>query len=457
MKPIHMHQVYMGTIGDMKNLEIHFGQMAEQGCMIERIGVFSHRFRAIEPCKKRFFVDFLPQITAFDYPENEDAQEYRRICEESGWSFVAANKQFHVFYADENAPELTPIHTDNKIQAQIYLKMCRKYELFSLILPMLVLCAILFPQLSYNGMEIFLSNLLIFQIAGWFFFLVGYAWTLGFVLLWYRRVKKSAKDGLPMPAVDYRLSQIRRRVFAAGVFAFFLCLLIGIVLEILGGMPKGFILIFVIPFSSVGVGLWIRRQIDTKRRGRKTNIIMTVAVIAVFTIILIGALNYTVLRSFPNHYMSSSLGDRPALTLNCVGISSAPENTSFRESVSVLVPIHYVYWEINRQGNVHSEAYRPVSSLIARGLYERYARGLEDGYSGYRDRLGYDVDLVYLAHAEAAYWGADEGVAAFDTISDTTELLLLNGRTILRLSIYGKDIGIDAIVQAVRGLMANYD
>ena len=120
MKMIYLRQVYMGTIGDVKNLEIRFAQMAEQGWMIDKIGMFYHRYRAIEPCKKRFFVDFLPQITAFDYPENEEAQDYRSICEDSGWAFLTANRQLHVFCADENAPAPTPIHRTTKSKRRFF-------------------------------------------------------------------------------------------------------------------------------------------------------------------------------------------------------------------------------------------------------------------------------------------------------------------------------------------------
>ena len=84
MKASYLRQMYMGTVGDMKTLEQHFSSMAEKGWMIDKVGSFAHRFRAIEPGKKRFFVDFLPQITAFDYPENEDALDYRSYCEKSG-------------------------------------------------------------------------------------------------------------------------------------------------------------------------------------------------------------------------------------------------------------------------------------------------------------------------------------------------------------------------------------
>lgn len=170
MKQNNRRQVYMGVVGDMKNLEHHFSLMAEQGWMIDCLGVFTHRYRAIEPCKKSFFVDFLPQITAFDYPENEDAQDYRAMCEASGWTFITANKQFHVFCAEGNTPAPTPIHTDNKIQARIYLKASRKYEIGMFFISLLMLW--FFSPLN-RGVELFLSDMFLFMSVGFSIFWSG--------------------------------------------------------------------------------------------------------------------------------------------------------------------------------------------------------------------------------------------------------------------------------------------
>jgi len=171
MKTVYMHQLYMGTVGDMKNLEQHYSDMASKGWLIDKIGLFTHRYRAVEPCKVHFFVDFLPQITAFDYPENEDAQDYRRICEDAGWNFIAANKQFHVFCADDKNPTPIPIHTDNSIHAKIYLRASRKYELPWLLYAVLMFC--LFSPLS-RGINLLLSNILLFMTIGYSLFLIGY-------------------------------------------------------------------------------------------------------------------------------------------------------------------------------------------------------------------------------------------------------------------------------------------
>jgi len=134
MKPVYKYQAYIGTLADIKNLEIRFSEMAEKGWMIDKIDPLSLRYREVEPCKKRFFVDLLPQITVFDYPENEDARDYRGICEDSGWTFVTASRQLHIFCADRETPAPPPIHTDNRLQAKIYLKVCRRSLLSLLII-----------------------------------------------------------------------------------------------------------------------------------------------------------------------------------------------------------------------------------------------------------------------------------------------------------------------------------
>jgi hypothetical protein len=440
--------MYMGTIGDMKTLERHFAHMAEQGWMIDKIGYFSHRYRAIEPSGKRFFVDFLPQITAFDYPENEDAQDYRRFCEDSGWAFVAANKQFHVFCAKEDAPEPMPIHTDNAIQARIYLKACRKYEAFPYAFLILV-SALLFALYLSNGMEAFLSNILIFQMIGFSVFSIGWFWTVGFSILWYRRAKKAAKLDLPLPTANYRLSRARNSTFAACAVVCLVCQFAGVFLEMLGGMPAALLLIFFMPLSGVGVGLWIRRQIDTKRRNRKSNMRIAIFAIALMEVALLGIMGVAARQMMAAQRISDSLENRPALTLGALGITSSPERADTRVKGSVAVPIHYSYWESNHQGNVHTEVYRPANKMLAQGLYGRYANELKKGYS---DGIGYDCELTCLTPENAAVWGAETGVAVFNPEGRTSELILLRGKTLLRLSIYGEGIGAERAAEAVRNL-----
>ena len=463
MKTVYLRQIYMGTIGDTKNLEILFAEMAEQGWMIDKIGVMGLKYRSIEPSKKRFIVDFLPQITNFDYPENEDAQDYRRMCEESGWDFITASKQVHVFCADEGTAEPVPIHTDNKIQAQIHLRMCWKYELFNFIFTMVMFGAFVFMPALYSGMELFLSNIFTLLLLGWALFLVGYVWNLGFVLWWYFQTRKSVKYDLPLPVVNYRLAKIRRKVFAASMIAFIVCMVTGLVLETLGGMPVGLLLVAFVPLVGLGIGLWVRHQIDTKRRSRKANMAMTFVAVVLSQIMILSALLFGVLQNIPNRDISSSIGNRPALTLYSLGITQEVEHTSTHIRGSIAVPIHYNYWEMNQQGNVSTEVYRPISTLITRGLYNRFVRELEEGYARAAELRGLASEIITLSSDEAAFWGADRGIFAITLGMESTEptlnngnvfeMILQSGNTIMRLSVYGEHIEKERIAEAVRNLM----
>jgi hypothetical protein len=447
-----MRQMYVGTIGDMKTLETHFSRMAEKGWMIDKIGMFSHRYHAVKPGKKRFFVDFLPQITMFDYPENEDAQDYRSFCEESGWVFVTANKQFHVFSTEENVPEPTPIHTDNRIQARIYLKACRKYEMFQFICSIFILTLVLFIQCYTNGIEVFLSNMLIFLVIGLSISLIGCLWTAGFVIAWYHRTRIAEKNDLPLPAVNYRLSRARNNTLVACSAIGILFMYAGVILEIRGGMPAWILLITLTPLFGIGLGLWIRRRIDTKRRSRGSNKRLFIIGMIVLLVIVYSMTGVVVSRIISTRGSElSSLDDRPALTLKALGIAEAPDTVDTQIKGSIAVPVRYTHWEFNRQGSARTEICRAVSKTLAQSLYNRFVDELEKRYERYGNDIGYIRELMYLTPEEAVYWGADAGVVSLNQDSYASDLILLSGNTVICLAFHSDDFSMETASEAVRG------
>jgi hypothetical protein len=446
MKNEYMRQMYLGTIGDMKNLEQHFAEMAEKGWMIDKIGLLTHRYLAVEPCKRRFFVDFLPQITAFDYPENEDAQEYRRICEESGWGFITANKQFHVFCAggDNSAP--IPIHTDNTIHAKIYLKACRKYELPWFIYA-LIMCWFFSPM--SEGAAILLSNINLFMSVGYICFFLGYIWTYVFTIRWCIQTKKSAKDSLPMPTVNRRLAKLRNTIFLVGAIASLACIVIGVALDVIGGMSAVNLLVVIIPLLVFGVGIWIRRQIDTKRRTRAFNIGFTIVILIATEVILLGGTVFAIMNmSFPEN--TSTLGDRPALRLADVGAVSPSNDVLFRAKGTPLVPVDYEYREHNSEGDVETQIYRGISKPLTKWLYDYCAEDFTEGYQGWIDIHEYSQDILKtLSPDEAAFWGAESGMSFTFVDSRGVHLLLYNDNAILLLDAEGENMELDTVRQAV--------
>jgi len=103
-----------------------------------------------------------------------------------------------VFYAEANTPPPVPIHTDKKIQAQIYLKASRKTELRTYISLSIVILINAYSQ-SRSGIEVFLSNARILALIGYLIWFLTCFWRLAQLFLWYQHTKKTAEQDLPLP------------------------------------------------------------------------------------------------------------------------------------------------------------------------------------------------------------------------------------------------------------------
>src|SRR5690554_3677258 len=71
---------------DYKAMETYLEEMAENGWMIEKVGRMTAKFRAIEPQKLKFFVDVFKGGGPLTPEKTKEAEEYRRLCQESGWT-----------------------------------------------------------------------------------------------------------------------------------------------------------------------------------------------------------------------------------------------------------------------------------------------------------------------------------------------------------------------------------
>ena len=432
------------SVADMKTLELHFTHMAERGWMIDKIGLFTQRYRAVEPCKKLFFVDSLPQITMFDYPGNGDAQDYRSICEESGWKFIAANRLFHVFCADGENSSPMPIHTDNALQAKVYLRAFRKNELPGLLFTLFMFWRVLSKGI---GVDLFLYDVMLFMQTGCCILFIAFSWTLGFVFRWYMQMRKSSKNDLPAPTANYRLSKLRNRVFMIGGVA---CMIMGITLEIADGFPVALLLLLMlIPLLGVGTGLWIRWQIETKRRTRGENIELAIFFFVIVLLVVLGVASLLSHRMQDALFFSDTPDNRPALTLKGMGITETPDHSDTRINGSIAVPVNYEHWESHQLGRAVTHVYRSNSITLTHWLYDRFAEEFTKGFS----TIGISKpEEMVLTPDDAAFWGAEKGLAQFFQDTDAAELLLLHDKSILRLTIEGEDMSLETVSQAVQKL-----
>jgi hypothetical protein len=225
---------------------------------------------------------------------------------------------------------------------------------------------------------------------------------------------------------------------------------IGIALEVAGGMPVTLALVLFMPLSAFGVGIWIRQQIDTKRRTRAGNIGFTVVVIVIMEIVLLGGMFFAIMN-ISSAFNMESIDNRPVLTLSDVG-AYAPSNHSYsRVNGTLAIPVDYEHWESNREGSVSTQIYRTVSTTLARWLYNHFA----DEFTRQFTRRSSDLPgeaIIVLSSDEAAYWGAERGMRFIYGNSDAVELLLWNNKTILRLSAESVSMDLDTVNQAVRRL-----
>jgi len=467
-------------VGSMKSSEKRFTEMAQKGWLLEKMGSMTERYKAIEPCKKQFYVDVLPTNVSSSgvYPINEEVKDYRAICEESGWEFIASSGAIHVFCADENAPALTPIHTDTKIQAQVYLKACWKYELFTLIILNLFLAFACVLDILIGGIEIFMSNAAMLILSSLLLMFIAFCWVTGYVLFWYLRAKIAAKLDLPLPVMfSSKLREIISDVISfialvltvAGAAGFFTGLILKYFIE--DRKVENFLMLFII-MAAIQIVRFIiaRRRMKTtgrKYKSRTDVFIIAVTVFLTFICMFIVGLLFVIFRPFGETDFTD-LGDRPFLTMHDVEIGPEEDEYSCFHSFiksSVFVPVQYGYGECIirpeektqfEEGDfpsmIRTTVYQSVSENLTRRLYNSYVKTLTKDFNKFVFEVHFPT-LEILTLREAAFWGAEEGIAVITPTGRTIDLILLNGKTFVQLVFNGEwPYSLNEAEQAVRKL-----
>jgi hypothetical protein len=167
-------RVFWGFLStDYKAMEKYLEEMAKKGWMLEKLGVLTAKFRRIEPKNLKFYIDVF-EDKSFLFRENSmESEEYRKLCEESGWTFITSKYYLQFFYAEEGQ-EPTPIQTDEALEQTIVKSSLLKRVLLvntNLVFYILLFSYIfkLFPishinLLSYSGIAITIVTPLIFVL-----------------------------------------------------------------------------------------------------------------------------------------------------------------------------------------------------------------------------------------------------------------------------------------------------
>jgi hypothetical protein len=370
----------------------------------------------------------------FDYPHNDDAQDYRALCAEAGWNYVTSQRSVHVFCADDSAAEPIPIHTDNRIQNTIFLKHYLKREFLPYLI-LVLLFAVPFSPLAWTalGAEWFLHDLLIFFALGLPVFALGFAANIAAGLVWFLRALHTHICGLALPKNGYRTGRVISGAMTVGTAIFLVCAAIGIILD---GTPVLMILL-AINLAGLAIGLIFRRRVAARDKSRGQNIALFAALLVggVVVAAIIGSILIPRFIPFEWWYVSERaeiMSGRPVITLDALGVDPG-QDAFFHANIggSVAVPVSYWYREHGASwrhyggwtfwDTVRTEVHTARHSRIAGALFKHYAAPVEEWMPG---------DLHHMTETEAALWGADKGVMINNHMG-RVDLILLRDKTVL--------------------------
>ncbi|MEW6623055.1 MAG: DUF2812 domain-containing protein [Bacillota bacterium] len=389
---------------DYKAMETYLEKMAQEGWMLEKVGRFTAKFKAIEPQNLKFYVDLFKDGGPFSGENHDYVKDYRGLCEETGWHYITSQDYLQFFYAqgDQNP---TPIQTDELLEQNIVQTSLWKQELWGVL-------ALFFALIIVANVYLFpikYTNLLSFTgVAGTFVYpLLGIPMLfMGvYILGWMLKAKKSVKMGLPLKRPT--LKDARRRGIIFNGLALIL-LSLSIIAFIVDVFFTPFITnIALLPLVvGLGIGFLSRYLIKKKsrNRGESTFIGFFAVITAVFVMIImstwtvsnigVGSNNNSQERIIPSIdpiIIFEELSD------NHRGVFVGSE---FRRGMSPVVPKHYDYWETYNFGGtrkgVRINYFDTIHPYFAQMIFE----GKTEEMSRFRKLAWVDEDMRQL-------WGAD--------------------------------------------------
>ena len=203
----HRYALPLFSFYDHTGMTCHWEKMARRGWLLDSIGGVLWRYRSIEPQRLRFAMTYFPEVTGFE-PDTPAAQtDMQALCQQAGWQLAANAGKFQVYYNDD--PDAVELDTDPHIQLEVIHRAMKKNFLPSYAL--LAFCAVMqiVTQIGsltrdygvfYSGPAQYFSGISWMMLPTWCFLLAIYLLELGRYLLWYRKAKRRAEDGLMTPS-----------------------------------------------------------------------------------------------------------------------------------------------------------------------------------------------------------------------------------------------------------------
>ena len=208
---------------DHTGMTTHLEEMAQRGWLLDKLnGLW--RYRKIEPQRLRFAVVYFPEVTGFEPETPRGHVRMEELCAGTGWQLAATAGKFQIYYNEEADP--VDLETDPVSQVAVIHRAMKKNFLPSYILLAVMAVLQLAMQisnltrdagLSHSGTVYYLSSVSWMMIPTWSILLVLYVLDVSQYLLWYRRAKKRAEEGLMTPSISSRWEQTLALWLLAGL------------------------------------------------------------------------------------------------------------------------------------------------------------------------------------------------------------------------------------------------
>lgn len=417
---------------DYKAIETYLEEMAEKGWMIEKVGRMTAKFRAIEPQKFKFYVDVFKEGGPLTPEKTKEAEEYRRLCQESGWTFITSQDYLQFFYADGDKDPV-PIQTDEVLEQKIVETTLWRGELLSIFIFSIIAVMALVRYFPINH-----NNLLSFVgVAGTFLFPILCICILAstvYGLIRVLRARRNVRRGLPLEKPT--LKSARRRIMAFHGPA----LTIGfiIILAFIGDaffMPRIVGISLLGPVLGVGIGSGLRYIIKKKTTDKKDSVVYVTLTIMFVVFSLVIANSLLINRPVNNTYREDSIPeDYPVVTM--VELLEGSQQgrivgREFNPGMSPITPKHYNYWE-TRDINGKTEGlrinyYRTIHPYFAEVIFNGVTEELRKGIKWRGMHLF--TKTIFIDDEMKALWDVDN--LALTEARD--EIIVQKGNTVVHM------------------------
>jgi phosphate/sulfate permease len=428
-------RVFWGFLSiDYKAMEAYLEEMAEKGWMLEKIGSLTAKFKAIEPKKYKFCVDIFEGGGPLTPENTSEAIEYRKRCQELGWSFIASQDYLQFFCIEEGA-YLSPIREDEKQEQKIVESTLIKREVLSCFFTLAILIAVMFMifPVQYKQLLSFVGISGIFVLP---LLAITTTFLLVYVLIRNFKAKKNIKRDLPLERPTLKDARKNSIIFYYPTFILAFLIILSFIADSFF-RPYITVMSLIGPVIGVVIGICFKRFYK-----KKTEVREDIVLYVILSIVAAAVLAVTASSIISRNYMDSlnkrdAIGeDYPTVTMSELlqsPLEGEPVYRKINTSMSPVVLKHYSIREIRqingKEEGVYVSYYKTISPYISKIIFDGIVKELERGIK-IKKNVYLQTKTVVIDNEMMGLWNV-ENLAITET---KKEIIVRKGNIVVHLS-----------------------